>query len=84
MNKKITASSENIEPINESPERDMSFSKGFTFFTSGHEWTVTAEEGDSQAPMRRIVADDGSEDVVLLTSLQKDMKEDVNFKVIKK
>ena len=82
MKKKVTASSENIESLNEEQNVDDNFSRGFKFFVSGHAWTVTAEEGEPTAPMRRIVADDGSEDVVLLSSLRKDMKNAADFKVL--
>jgi hypothetical protein len=80
LKKKITASSDEVKEIK--IKTGSSFSKGFKFFMSGHFWTVLAEEGDASAPMRRIVAENGSQDVVLLSSLKNDEKTSSDFKVL--
>ena len=50
------------------------FPKGTTFIMDERLWKVTEQFVDDNASWRRIVADDGTEELVILPTLEKDLK----------
>jgi len=50
------------------------FSKGERFSLDRKTWIVTELEYGDNTPMRRIVADDGTEEIVSLSTLQRDQE----------
>ncbi|MFA5599230.1 MAG: hypothetical protein WDA06_01405 [Phenylobacterium sp.] len=61
--------SDNSNPVN--PD-NMHFLKGTKFVRDGKLWVVLEEAIGDSAPMRRVRADDGTEEVVMLNTLVKD------------
>jgi len=50
------------------------FPKGTTFIMDERFWKVTEQFVDDNASWRRIIADDGTEELVILPTLKKDLK----------
>ena len=50
------------------------FPKGTTFIMDERFWKVTEQFVDDNANWRRVVADDGTEELVILPTLEKDLK----------
>ena len=68
---KKTFSSKGMEPIGEK------FPKGCQFMRDNRKWTVTEVFEQDNTSWRRIVADDGTDEVVMLSTLDRDNAEGV-------
>ena len=66
---KKTFSSKGIEPIGNK------FAKGCKFIRDGKKWTVTASWQENNADWRRMVADDGTDEVAEIKTLERDLDE---------
>jgi len=66
---KKTFSSEGIEPVGDK------FPKGCKFIRDRKKWTVTASWQENNADWRRMVADDGTDEVVEIKTLERDLDE---------
>ena len=67
---KKTFSSNNMEPLGSGQE----FAKGVQFVRDGKKWEVVDSFVSDNTPMRKIVATDGLEEIVMLYTLIKDME----------
>ncbi len=50
------------------------FPKGTTFLMDQRFWKVTEQFVDDNASWRRVIADDGTEELVILSTLEKDFR----------
>ena len=66
---KKTFSSQEMEPIGEK------FPKGCQFIRDEKKWTVTKSFTEDNTSWRRMVANDGTDEVVMLSTLEKDIAE---------
>lgn len=57
-----------MEPVNK-----LAFVKGQKFVMNSKIWVVTEVQNADNADMRRVVADDGTDEVLTLTTLLKDV-----------